>query len=241
MEGEKVPCADPMEPDEGNSRAVFLPDCRKYGKACVYSHLHGGIQYKIQREVINAPDTGKTLSAFEARRELNDLISNIINIEHPEIIDGEVNHTHSLVKSSAGLGKSTTIIKQSIRKLSNRFIEYYAPSLSLCDELADQYRKEGVQARVIRGRNQLSTDGRPMCLRAKEAEKLGKKGISIYSSLCRTKNKDGVEVHCPYYSACKYIDQFKGKEKVRFYPINRVSMDRGMVDSINEVSSHSHH
>ena len=121
------------------------------------------------------------------------------------------------IKASAGLGKTSKIIKRCLDSgafLGN--VEFYVPSHALSAELEvdlkarldvnlSKYEIEGFsRISVILGRSKASKEGVPLCMKPKEADKLGKLGISVNKTLCN----DNVGNTCEFYDGCLYQKQF---------------------------------
>lgn len=138
------------------------------------------------------------------------------------------------LKAPAGIGK-TTAVCEAIRKLlrPDEYLNFFAPTKQQGEEVRDSLLKLGVSARVIYGRDHLSS-GQPLCSRNELASKLNKKGLGVYNNLC---NQGGQK--CPHYNQCRYINQFKEKESVWIYnhshltwPSSRLEKDRKAAISI---------
>jgi hypothetical protein len=57
---------------------------------------------------------------------------------------------------------------------------------------------------ILRGRDHGAKDGKAPCRRWREARALGRKGLPIYSNLCRRSQERQVD-QCPYFGDCDYI------------------------------------
>jgi len=161
----------------------------------------------------------KRLPLLEAVAKLHDTIDQFTtSVFHFNQSDNLYIETPSLgIKASAGLGKTSSIIRRCLD--SGAFsgnIEFYVPSHALSAELEvdlkaildidlSQYEiKDFSRIGVILGRSKTSKNGVPLCMKPKEADKLGKLGISVKKTLC--KDKAGNE--CQFLHGCLYQKQF---------------------------------
>jgi hypothetical protein len=62
---------------------------------------------------------------------------------------------------------------------------------------------------VLRGRDNSAEVGRAPCRRWREAQKLGGKGLPVYSNLCRRRHQREV-FECPHFADCEYIRDWRG-------------------------------
>lgn len=154
------------------------------------------------------------------------------------------------IKGQAGLGKSRKVVglKRELFNLvptiatpywADKRILVLVPTLALAKELAEHAENAGVNAFVVRGRNQdINEDERRIILGDKADDDVPSAGDEIYDSkkmcsrhelagiitgakgsvtntLCHSKfkTKDGqtVEEFCPFYNHCPYIQQAKSK------------------------------
>jgi hypothetical protein len=61
-----------------------------------------------------------------------------------------------------------------------------------------------VEVPVLRGRDHEADKGNAPCRRWREARELGRKGLPVYSNLCRRRHQRAVS-ECPYFADCEYI------------------------------------
>jgi len=130
------------------------------------------------------------------------------------------------IKATAGLGKTSRIIKQliSASALKQGDVHYFVPTHRLSKELVADLEAEldfdltdkavkllggsgeGVYKRVrlISGRGQLDNTGRTMCWKNELAQQIASSGQNVSSTLC----KNGTE-RCEYYEQCGYQAQFE--------------------------------
>src|SRR3984893_2142716 len=66
-----------------------------------------------------------------------------------------------------------------------------------------------VDVPVLRGRDHEGEKGGAPCRRWREARALGRKGLPVYSNLCRRKSESEVS-ECPYFGECEYIRAWRG-------------------------------
>jgi len=122
------------------------------------------------------------------------------------------------IKATAGLGKTTQIIKKliSYSALNHGDVHYYVPShrlseelvVSLTDELDFEASEESIFSRVsiVAGRGQKGEDGLPLCQKSEVTDKAAKAGLNVEKNFC--KNKDNV---CEFYNNCAYQKQFESE------------------------------
>lgn len=125
------------------------------------------------------------------------------------------------IKATAGLGKTSRIIKRLIAAsaLKHGDVHYFVPTHRLSKELVEDLEKEldfdlppsvveslggegeGVYKRVrlISGRGQLDATGRTMCWKNELAQEVAKLGLNVSSTLCAQGAKK-----CEYYEQCGY-------------------------------------
>ena len=112
------------------------------------------------------------------------------------------------IKGGAGLGKSEAVLDHLIRpELRGKYVSYYGPSHRLNDDLAARFNAKseaagGPRAVVIRGRDQKTDEGLPMCHKADVAQAVARLGHNVSTTLCKRKAE-----HCEHYQTCSYIAQ----------------------------------
>jgi putative DNA primase/helicase len=90
---------------------------------------------------------------------------------------------------------------------------YFVPTHRLGEKAADLFREQGLTARVIRSRDALSEDGKPMCLDLDQVQLAKDCHASIQETCCKGKDAKGREWCCPVYARgdCLYQAQFPDK------------------------------
>src|SRR5262249_33455211 len=150
------------------------------------------------------------LSAEEAKARLREIVEGFFFRRRDE--EGQLPPRHLLVRSPPGLGKTTEAMdwatryqteqerKESIPKMARMDISspgaraqvaIFAPRHELAQEVKAVIERnrqrlgEPVTVPVLRGRDNGAKDGRAPCRRWPEARALGRKGLPVYSNLCR--------------------------------------------------------
>jgi hypothetical protein len=120
------------------------------------------------------------------------------------------------IKATAGLGKTTQIIKQliSYSALNDGDVHYYVPNHRLSNELVKSLSEEldlnlneaesFSRVKVIAGRSQRDEIGNPLCQKSELAESLAKVNLNVSKSLC----DNGIS-RCEFYDNCAYQNQFE--------------------------------
>ena len=128
------------------------------------------------------------------------------------------------IKATAGLGKTSQIIKKLITEhlIKRGDIHYYVPSHRLSKELVKNLEAElditlqdgsiYKRVRLIAGRGHKDEGGSPLCRKSKLAKKVAKMGEGVQSTLCRSNR--GI---CEYYPDCAYQKQFEGAQNLLPY------------------------
>src|SRR5208282_5489863 len=62
---------------------------------------------------------------------------------------------------------------------------------------------------ILRGRDQGAEEGKAPCRRWREARELGRKGLPVYSNICRRTHEAEVS-ECPHFANCEYIRAWRG-------------------------------
>jgi hypothetical protein len=176
------------------------------------------------------PPTPSTplLSAREAKERLREIVEGFF-FRKLRTEDGK-RVGRLLVKSPPGLGKTTQAVELAIRYQAEQegkdgtrlslgdFNEagvpaqtsIFVPRHQLAEELREviecAFRKRGelITVPILRGRENGGEEGKAPCRRWREASALARKGLPIYTNLCRRKS-DGQWSQCPYFVACEYI------------------------------------
>jgi hypothetical protein len=179
------------------------------------------------------------LSAEAANQQLRDIVEKFFSWALPGDDGSAV--TRLLVRSPPGLGKTREALdwatqyqtdrEHGTRKfgglrigelsdLRGRFA-VFVPRHALADEIKPDiegfYRRLGrpVMVPILRGRAHDAKSGRAPCRRWLEAEVLGKKGLPVYSNLCR-QSRNGETLECPYFRDCEYIRSWRDARDARF-------------------------
>jgi hypothetical protein len=172
------------------------------------------------------PSSTALLSRQEADLKLREVVEGFFS-QRLRTDDGK-RIRRLLVKSPPGLGKTTKAIEYAIRYqeeqdgkdrlLDADFNEaglpaqtaVFVPRHQLAVELkgdverAFQNRGEPIEVPILRGRENGADEGNAPCRRWREARKLARKGLPIYTNLCQ-RTSDGQSSQCPHFAGCEYI------------------------------------
>ena len=157
---------------------------------------------------------GATTSAASARAELEQQIEAFLDAE-PNCWEKYVGITRCVhaVRAATGIGKTRIAARVIARRIkSGRLtgpVGYSVPTHRLGEDIAEQFRREGVTADVWRGRKAhvSGKDGPTMCddlAAVKIAEDMG---AVIETACCRGPDPAGEIVTCPHYHTCAYQAQ----------------------------------
>lgn len=87
-------------------------------------------------------------------------------------------------------------------------IVYYAPTLELAQEAAEDLANLTGYGHVMRGRSAMNpATGETMCRRGDLAEKVVAAGLRVRPTLCEVDTSDGGRELCPYHADCAYLAQ----------------------------------
>ena len=125
------------------------------------------------------------------------------------------------IKAAAGLGKTSQVISElcvgQVKYQQAVHVEYYVPTHKLSSQLVGDLKAEyqihaqriareerpSINVSAVKGRQQNSEDGIPLCNKAEQVTQLTSIGHPIASRLCKDKNSK-----CEYYTSCGYQKQF---------------------------------
>ena len=115
------------------------------------------------------------------------------------------------IAASPGVGKSR-ITRRQLAQLDLTGLPgdvvYYAPTLKLAQEAAEDAQTRGMGGHITRGRSAPNPEtGEPMCARSAEAERVANAGHDVRFTLCERNGEEGRE-RCPHFSGCAYLRQW---------------------------------
>ena len=169
------------------------------------------------------------LSAQEAKDRLREIVEAFFFRRRSD--QGRPPAPQLLVRSPPGLGKTKEAMewatryqteqqgKDSILELSRSDITLagvwaqvaiFVPRHELAQEVKEVIQRnredlgEPVVVPVLRGRDHEADKDNAPCRRWREARELGRKGLPVYSNLCRRRHQQDVS-ECPYFADCEYI------------------------------------
>jgi hypothetical protein len=185
---------------------------------------------RILRVVFDTPPSPSTvlLSAKEAKDRLREIVEGFF-LRRLKTEDGK-RIRRLLVKSPPGLGKTREAVHWAIRYqaeqegkdgtglLVDDFNEagvpaqtsIFVPRHQLAEELREiiervfQERGDVIKVPILRGRENGGEEGKAPCRRWCEARALARKGLPIYTNLCRRRS-EGQWSQCPCFTGCEYI------------------------------------
>ena len=172
------------------------------------------------------------LSAGEAKARLREIVEGFFFRHRDD--QGQVPARQLLVRSPPGLGKTKEAMewatryqteqdKKSILQLSRaditpagawQQVAIFVPRHELAREVKAVIERnrnalgQPVEVPVLRGRDNGAETGHAPCRRWREARDLGRKGLPVYSNLCRRRHQGEVS-ECPYFGECEYIREWR--------------------------------
>jgi hypothetical protein len=179
------------------------------------------------------------LSAEQASEQLRNIIEKFFSWSLQT--EGGKTISRLLVKSPPGLGKTREAMdwatqyqtdrEQRTKKFGPRrvgelmdlkgrfalFVPRHALATEIKSVIEDGYQKLGrsIEVPILRGRDHDADNGRAPCRRWQEARQLGRKGLPVYSNLCR-RRRGAETVECPHFQDCEYIGSWRGASEARF-------------------------
>jgi hypothetical protein len=122
-------------------------------------------------------------------------------------------------QSTTGLGKTSIFVEEvandrlhpradGAKKMYTRPWGYLVPTHRLGENVADLFREESLDARVIRSREALSADGEPMCLNLEQVKLAVDFHAPIQETCCKGKDAKGKKWQCLFFGRCRYQAQF---------------------------------
>jgi hypothetical protein len=168
------------------------------------------------------------LSAQEAKKLLREIVEGFFYRHRDD--QGQPLARHLLVRSPPGLGKTKEAMEwgtnyqteQAEKSIFDRDLEdiigggsrsqvaIFVPRHELAHEIKQTIERnlealgKHVAVPMLRGRDHGAEEGTAPCRRWREARELGRKGLPVYSNLCRRSQERQVD-QCPYFGDCDYI------------------------------------
>ena len=180
-------------------------------------------------DTLEPPTTTVLFSAEQARARLREIVEGFF-FRRPDS-RGQVPARQLLVRSPPGLGKTKEAMEWATHYQTEQAASPSIARLTRLDiapagawqqvgifvprhELAREVKRviehnreklgEPVDVPILRGRDHDADKGNAPCRRWREARDLGRKGLPVYSNLCRRKHKEEAS-ECPYFGDCEYI------------------------------------
>jgi hypothetical protein len=180
------------------------------------------------------------LSPEEAKEKLRELIEGFF-FRHRDA-QGQVPARQLLVRSPPGLGKTKEAMEWATRYQTEQAarpriaqlsrlditpagawqqVAIFVPRHELAQEVKEviEHNREGlgapVEVPVLRGRDNGADEGQAPCRRWREARDLGRKGLPVYSNLCRRRHEREVS-ECPFFGGCEYIRSWRAAYKAPY-------------------------
>jgi hypothetical protein len=160
------------------------------------------------------------LSVSEGEKRLSEVIESFSKAVEAYEPSSNNEAPQLAIKATAGLGKTSQIIKNLISKsaLRSGHVHYYVPNHRLSGELQEslsmelgfnmtQLQDKGPRYNrsiIIAGRNQKDRHGNTLCQKSNVTEQAAKAGINIEKKFCKNENNT-----CEYYDNCVYQNQFE--------------------------------
>jgi hypothetical protein len=168
-----------------------------------------------------------SLSVEEGEKRLSDVIESFAKDVETYTSTNDKKAPQLAIKATAGLGKTTQIIKKliSYSALNKGDVHYYVPNHRLSKELVKSISEEldfdisdnAIFSRVniVAGRVQNNEQGYPLCQKSSVTEQAAQAGINIEKNFC--KNENNV---CEFYDNCSYQNQFEPEGLEQEWPEN---------------------
>lgn len=115
-----------------------------------------------------------------------------------------------LIKSEAGVGKSRAVIEWASTHIKRgAHLHYYAPRHDLSEQVAEEFRSEGVRALAYRGYEAVDprVPDHRMCRDLEAYRDARAAGVGVYGSVCRQLAADGSVKECPFFNTCGMVRQ----------------------------------
>ena len=119
------------------------------------------------------------------------------------------------IAGAVGLGKSTVTLEVLAGMAQGVTVHYYSPTLELGEEIVTKARVIGLDAVLIRGReeNRKDPDRYPaLCRKPDVTSALARAGRNVWESACRSEDDAGNVRTCEFFHGCDYVNQFNGLE-----------------------------
>jgi hypothetical protein len=173
------------------------------------------------------------LSVEQAGEQLREIVEEFFFRRRKD--EGKPLARQVLVRSPPGLGKTNEAMEWATRYQTEQEEKKSLAHLTLDDitpagawqqvaifvprhEMAQQVKEviennrrmlgQPVKVPVLRGRDNGAEKGNAPCRRWREARELGRKGLPVYSNLCRRRNQREVS-ECPYFADCEYVREWR--------------------------------
>lgn len=156
-----------------------------------------------------------TIPSGQASKQLRYEIDTFVDTALEYVQNGREGDAPALaVIAGASIGKTVAVVEATASHKDNPDfkVDMKAPTLALCEEVAEKAKALGITTLVRRGRNQPQPGTTPeqkifMCARAEAADQLAAAGISVTETLCRQKQADGTFKECPFAATCPHLAQ----------------------------------
>ena len=167
-------------------------------------------------------------------------------MSHQKDIDAFLDDAPTLaIKATAGLGKTTQIIRKLIHAHLNQIgdIHYYVPTHSLMRQLENDLNEvltihvetsSFIRTDTISGRDRKTKDGEVLCKKSSLAKRIGQAGLNVSTTLCKNGTKE-----CEFYKTCGYQKQFPGRDSKREF-IKRIPPGAAPLLNSVQILTHSH-
>ena len=185
------------------------------------SSINGAVQ-KFSGTQVRPHFNTEELTLSEGEERLETAISTFKNqvIDYIKADDYFTDAPSLAIKATAGLGKTSRIIKDLISYgvLEHGDVHYYVPTHKLSNELMADLDAElsietpsftYIRTQLIAGRGQKGKDGQQLCLKHKLADAIAQRGGRVSQQLCESGSEK-----CEYFDECAYQKQFEGLDQI---------------------------
>ena len=184
-------------------------------------------------DTLELPCTTALLSAQEAKDRLREIVEGFFYRRRRG--QGEPALRQLLVRSPPGLGKTKEAMEWATRYRTEQEgrdgilqmsriditaagakaqVAIFVPRHELAREVKEVIERNRAQlgalvnVPILRGRDHEAAKDNAPCRRWREARELGRKGLPVYSNLCRRRHRREV-FECPYFAECEYIRDWR--------------------------------
>ena len=209
----------------GNDGGLTYEHALAKARGLVRKLNRGRLKYDTESGTLTPTYESKERSLNEVRRLLHDEISSFIKkarFRERAGITAQTDEPQVFARRvTTGVGKTTTVIKvvsADIKEAARKNIRqpkpwiFFVPTHRLGEEIAEKFLRQGLYARVFRGRSApvgSDKNGPKMCDNLEQVEIAIKCHATVATSCCKSKERT-----CKYYDKCRYQAQLRERPDV---------------------------